>query len=99
MWPEGLGKLKKFIYLIGSRTRDFSASCIVPLPLRYRVIAYKSMEIPVKPLLMLDPLSAATAQKLDVINSHRSFRVDTTGSQGAWSSLVSTALPCHNFSV
>jgi hypothetical protein len=30
MWPEGLGKLKKFIHLIGSRTRDLLACSIVP---------------------------------------------------------------------
>jgi hypothetical protein len=28
--PEGLGKLKKFIYLIGSLTRDLPACSIVP---------------------------------------------------------------------
>jgi hypothetical protein len=32
--PEGLGKLKKFIHLIGTRTRDFLAYSIVPQPLR-----------------------------------------------------------------
>jgi hypothetical protein len=35
--PEGLGKLKKCIHLIGSRTHDFPACSIVPSPLRYRV--------------------------------------------------------------
>jgi hypothetical protein len=35
---EGLGKLKKFIHLIGSRTRDFPACSLVPLPLPYRVL-------------------------------------------------------------
>jgi hypothetical protein len=34
---EGLGKLKEFIHLIGSRTRDLPACSIVPQPLRYRV--------------------------------------------------------------
>jgi hypothetical protein len=29
---EGLGKFKKFIHLIGSRTRDLSACSIVPQP-------------------------------------------------------------------
>jgi hypothetical protein len=28
--PEGLGQLKKFLHLIGSRTRDFAACSIVP---------------------------------------------------------------------
>jgi hypothetical protein len=35
--PEGLGKLKKLIHFIGSRTRDLLACSIVPYPLRYRV--------------------------------------------------------------
>jgi hypothetical protein len=30
--PEGLGKLKKFIHLIGSRARDVPACSIVSLP-------------------------------------------------------------------
>jgi hypothetical protein len=30
VWPEGLGKLKKFIYLIRSRTRDLPACSIAP---------------------------------------------------------------------
>jgi hypothetical protein len=34
---EGLGKLKKFNYLIGSRSRDLPACGISPQPLRYRV--------------------------------------------------------------
>jgi hypothetical protein len=29
--PEGLGKLKTFIHLIGSRTRDLATCSIVPL--------------------------------------------------------------------
>jgi hypothetical protein len=33
--PERLGKLKKFVHLIG--TRDLPACTIVPQPLRYRV--------------------------------------------------------------
>jgi hypothetical protein len=37
MRPEGLGKLKEFIHLIGSRTRDLPACSIMPQPLRYRV--------------------------------------------------------------
>jgi hypothetical protein len=37
MRPEGLGKLKKCIHLIGSRTRDHPACSIVPQALRYRV--------------------------------------------------------------
>jgi hypothetical protein len=35
---EGLGKLKKLIYFIGSRTRDLPACSIVPQPLHYRSI-------------------------------------------------------------
>jgi hypothetical protein len=31
---EGLGKVKIFIYLIGSQTRDLPVCCIVPQPLR-----------------------------------------------------------------
>jgi hypothetical protein len=34
---EGLGNLKKIIYLIGSRTSDLPACSIVPQPLLYRV--------------------------------------------------------------
>jgi hypothetical protein len=30
VWPEKLGKLKKFIHLIGSRIRDLLACSIVP---------------------------------------------------------------------
>jgi hypothetical protein len=30
--PEGLGKFKKFIHLIGSRTRDIPACSVVPQP-------------------------------------------------------------------
>jgi hypothetical protein len=33
---EGIGKLKKFIHLIGSRTPDLPPVAIVPSPLRYR---------------------------------------------------------------
>jgi hypothetical protein len=33
--PEGLGKLKKFIHHIGSRTRDLPARCRVPELLTY----------------------------------------------------------------
>jgi hypothetical protein len=36
--PKGLGRLVKFNYLIGSRTRDLWAYIIVPQPLRYRVL-------------------------------------------------------------
>jgi hypothetical protein len=35
--PEGLGKFKIFVYLIGSRTLNLPARSIVPQPLRYRV--------------------------------------------------------------
>jgi hypothetical protein len=35
--PEGLGKLKKLFYLMGSRTRYLPACTIVPQPLRYSV--------------------------------------------------------------
>jgi hypothetical protein len=35
VWPEGLGKLIKFLYLIGSRTRDLPSCSVVPQPLRY----------------------------------------------------------------
>jgi hypothetical protein len=35
--PEGLDKLKKFIYLFGSRTRNLPVCSLVPQPLRYRV--------------------------------------------------------------
>jgi hypothetical protein len=35
--PEGLGKSKKFIHLIGSQTSGLPACSIVPLPLRYCV--------------------------------------------------------------
>jgi hypothetical protein len=35
--PEGLGKLKRFINFIGSRTRDLPDCSVVPQPLRYRV--------------------------------------------------------------
>jgi hypothetical protein len=35
--PEGLGKSKEFIHLVGSRTRDLPACSLVPYPLRYRV--------------------------------------------------------------
>jgi hypothetical protein len=34
---EGIGKLKKFIHLIRSRTRDLPARSIIPQQLRYRV--------------------------------------------------------------
>jgi hypothetical protein len=37
MSPEGLGKLKKFIHLIGSRTRDLPSYSTVPQSLRYCV--------------------------------------------------------------
>jgi hypothetical protein len=37
--PEGLGKLKKFIVLIGSQTHDLPACGIVPQPC-YRVPPY-----------------------------------------------------------
>jgi hypothetical protein len=37
MRPEGLGKLIKFKYLIGSRTRDLPACSMMPHPLRYRM--------------------------------------------------------------
>jgi hypothetical protein len=30
VWPKGLGKLKKFIHLIGSQTHDLQACSIVP---------------------------------------------------------------------
>jgi hypothetical protein len=42
---EGLGKLKKFIHLIGSRTRDLPAYITVPQPLRYACLLLKSMYI------------------------------------------------------
>jgi hypothetical protein len=29
VWPEGLGRLKKFIHLMGSRTRDLPACSIM----------------------------------------------------------------------
>jgi hypothetical protein len=32
VWLEGLGELKKYSYLIGTRTRDILASSIVPQP-------------------------------------------------------------------
>jgi hypothetical protein len=32
VWQEGLGKLIKFSYLIGSQTYDLPASSIVPKP-------------------------------------------------------------------
>jgi hypothetical protein len=35
--PQGLGKLRNFIHLIGSRTSDLPACSLVPQPLRYRV--------------------------------------------------------------
>jgi hypothetical protein len=35
---EGLDELKKFIHLIGSRTRYLSAIYVMPQPLRYRVL-------------------------------------------------------------
>jgi hypothetical protein len=35
--PEGLGKLKKIIHLIGSRTHDLSACILVLQPLSYRM--------------------------------------------------------------
>jgi hypothetical protein len=35
--PEGLGKLKKLIHRIGSRTRDLPACSVMPQPLYYRV--------------------------------------------------------------
>jgi hypothetical protein len=35
--PDGLGKLKKFIHLIGSRTHDLPACSTVRQPLRYCV--------------------------------------------------------------
>jgi hypothetical protein len=34
---EGLGKLKTFIHLIGSRTLDLPACSVMLQPLRYRV--------------------------------------------------------------
>jgi hypothetical protein len=37
MLLEGLGKLKKFIHHIGSRTRDLRACSTMPQPLRYRL--------------------------------------------------------------
>jgi hypothetical protein len=37
MQPEGLGKLKKFIHLIGSRTRNLPTCSIVLQPLRYHM--------------------------------------------------------------
>jgi hypothetical protein len=37
VWLEGLGKLRKFIHLIRSGTRDLLACSKVPQPLRYRV--------------------------------------------------------------
>jgi hypothetical protein len=36
--PEGLGKLKKFVHLIGSRIRDLPACSLVLQPLCYRVL-------------------------------------------------------------
>jgi hypothetical protein len=36
MRPEELGKLKKFIHLIGSRTHDLPACSTVTQPLRHR---------------------------------------------------------------
>jgi hypothetical protein len=38
--PEGLGKLKKCIYLIGCRIRDLPACSVVPQPLRFCVLHY-----------------------------------------------------------
>jgi hypothetical protein len=35
--PEGLGKLKKIIHLIGSQIRDLQTCSIVPQPIRYHV--------------------------------------------------------------
>jgi hypothetical protein len=37
LWPEGLGKLMKFNYVVGSRTHDFPACTIAPQSLRYGV--------------------------------------------------------------
>jgi hypothetical protein len=37
VWLEGLGKLKKFIDLVGSRTCDHPACSIVPPPVCYHV--------------------------------------------------------------
>jgi hypothetical protein len=37
---EGLGKLKTFIRLIGSRPLDLPACSIVPQPLRYRMLHF-----------------------------------------------------------
>jgi hypothetical protein len=41
--PEGLGKLIKFNYLMGSRTRDLPGCSTVPQPLRYPVVHVTSV--------------------------------------------------------
>jgi hypothetical protein len=51
---EGLGKLKKYVHLIGSRTLDLPACGTVPQPLRYRVL--KPEYIPSPSLLSVTQL-------------------------------------------
>jgi hypothetical protein len=41
--PQGLGKLKTFIHLIGSRTRDVPVCSIVPQPQCYRVNPFSTI--------------------------------------------------------
>jgi hypothetical protein len=51
--PEGLGKLRKFVHLIGSPSRDIPACSIVPYPLRYHVtLALSSVEYILKLIIM-----------------------------------------------
>jgi hypothetical protein len=42
MRPEGLGKLKIFIHIIVSRTRYLPACSVLPCPVRYHMLQYRS---------------------------------------------------------
>jgi hypothetical protein len=50
VWQEALGKLKKFIHFIGSRTRDLPAPSIVPQPLRCNKISLIALHVSDLPL-------------------------------------------------
>jgi hypothetical protein len=71
--PEGLCKLKKFIHLIGPRTRDLPASSIVSQPLRYRdsletvVILIRILEVLCQRFLVGSLLEVAQPNLSDIL--------------------------------
>jgi hypothetical protein len=75
--PQGLGKLIKVNYRIGSRTRDLPASSIVSQPLRYRVSSYAGVLPPKREVLfkifLIKRAVNATARSVPLLLQQKVF--------------------------